>query len=93
MENNVSSEPLPPTLLTLMSNFSNATKVCKLVRSQLFAGVESALAFVMSRHPSLDLEYIARADGDISHFIPLVKDPASMIAARLEISSEAYDST
>jgi hypothetical protein len=77
---------LPPTLLTWMSKFSNAMKVCKLVRSQLLAGVDSALAFVLSRRPSLDLNDIARADGDVSRCIPLVKDPASVIAARLEIS-------
>jgi hypothetical protein len=84
--------PIPPTLLTLMSKFSNAKQVRKMVRSQHLAGVESALAFVLSRHPSLDLEAIARADGDISQYIPLAKDPASMIAARIEISSEVYDS-
>jgi hypothetical protein len=83
---------IPPTLLTLMSKFSNAKKVRKLVRCQLHAGVESALALVLLQHPSLDLETIARINGDISQFIPLVKDPASMIAARIEISSEVYDS-
>jgi hypothetical protein len=83
---------IPPTLLTLMSKFSNAKKVRKLVRCQLLAGVESAIAFVLSQHLSLDLEVIARVEGDIGQFIPLVKDPASMIVARIEISSETYDS-
>jgi hypothetical protein len=84
--------PVPPTLLTLMSKFSNTKKAHMLVRSQLLAGVESAFSFVLSQHPSLDLEAIATADGDIRQYIHLVKDPASMIAARLEISSESYDS-
>jgi hypothetical protein len=82
---------IPPTLLTLMSKFSNAKKVRKVVCCQLLAGVESALAFVLLKHPSLDLEAIARINGEISQFIPLMKDHASMIAAKIEISSEAYD--
>lgn len=82
-----------PTLLTLMSKFSNAKKVRKLVRCQLLAGVEMALAFKLSQHPSLDLEVIARSNGDIGNFIPFVKDPTAMIDARLKINSEAYDST
>jgi hypothetical protein len=84
---------IPPTLLTLMSKFSNGKKVRKLVRCQLLAGVETALAFTLSQHPSLDLEAIARSNGDIGNFIPLVKDPATIIAARLEVNSEVYDST
>jgi hypothetical protein len=84
---------IPPTLLTLMPKFSNAKKVCKLVRCQLLAGVETTLAFTLSQHPSLDLEAIARSNGDIGNVIPFVKDHAAMIAARLEIKSEAYDST
>jgi hypothetical protein len=84
---------VPPTLLNLMSKFINAKKVRGLVRTQLLAGDESAFAFVLSQHPLLDLEAIARADGNISQYFPAVKNPASMVAARLEISSEAYDSS
>jgi hypothetical protein len=50
---------VPPTLLALMSNFRNAERVRTLVRNQLLAGAETTLAFVLSQHPSLDLEAIA----------------------------------
>lgn len=79
---------IPPTLLTLMSKFSNAKKVRKLVHSQLLAGAESAFAFVLSKHPSLNLMEIANADGDVSRFYPAVKVPASIIIERLEDSSK-----
>jgi hypothetical protein len=80
---------VPPTLLTLMSKFSNAEKVRNLVRSQLLAGAETAFAFVLTQHPSLDLESIAKADVDINQYFPAARDPASIVVARLEISSEA----
>jgi hypothetical protein len=60
-----------------------------LVRSQLLAGAEIAFAFMLSQHPSLDLEAIAKADADVSQYFPVVRDPASILVARLEISSEA----
>jgi hypothetical protein len=80
---------VPPTLLALMSNFRNAERVRALVRSQLLAGAETTLAFVLLQHPSLDLEAIAKADADVSQYFPVVRDPASIIVARLEVSSEA----
>jgi hypothetical protein len=84
---------VPPTLLALMSNFRNAESVRTLVRNQLLAGVESAFAFVLSQHPSLDLEAIGKADGNISQYFPAVRNPASIVVARLEASSEADDVT
>ena len=71
-----------------MSKFSNAKKVRKLVRCQLLAGAESAFAFVLSQHPSLDLMAIANADGDVSRFYTSVKVPASIVIDRLEDSSK-----
>lgn len=82
-------DSIPPTLLTLMSKFSNAEKVRTLVRSQLLAGAETAFAFVLYQHPSLDLESIAKVDVDINQYFPAARDPASIVVARLEISSEA----
>jgi hypothetical protein len=64
---------VPPTLLALISNFKNAKRVRELVRCHLLAGAESAFAFVLSQHPSLDLIAIAQADGNISQFYPVVK--------------------
>jgi hypothetical protein len=79
---------VPPTLLALMSNFRNTEKVRELVRNQLLAGAESAFAFVLSQHPSLDLEAIAQDDGNISQYFLVVKTPASIVVARLENSTE-----
>jgi hypothetical protein len=81
--------PVPPMLLALMSNFRNAERVYALVRNQLLVGAETSFAFVLSQHPSLDLEAIAKADADVSQYFPVVRDPASILVARLEISSEA----
>ncbi|KAK1613865.1 hypothetical protein QYE76_019382 [Lolium multiflorum] len=81
--------PVPPTLLAFMSNFRNPERVRALVRSQLLTGAEIAFAFVLSQHPSLDLEAIAKADADVNQYFPIVRDPASIIVARLEVSSEA----
>jgi hypothetical protein len=82
-------DSIPPTLLTLMSKFSNAEKVRTLVRSQLLAEAETAFFFVLSQCPSLDLESFAKADVDINQYFPAARDPASIVVARLEISSEA----
>jgi hypothetical protein len=81
--------PVPPTLLALMSNLKNAERVRALVRNQLLAGVETAFTFVISQHPSLDLEVIAKADGNVNQYFPAVRNPASIVVARSEISSEA----
>jgi hypothetical protein len=64
-----------------------------LVHSQLLAGGESAFAFVLSQHPSLDLEAIAKADGNISQYFSTVRNPATIVVGRLEASSEADDVT
>jgi hypothetical protein len=79
---------VPPTLLTLMSKFSNAKKVRKLICSQLLVGAETAFAFVLSNYPSLNLMAIANADGDVSRFYPSVKIPASIVIERLEENSK-----
>jgi hypothetical protein len=85
--------PAPPTLLALMSNFRNAAWVQALVRSQLLAGAETALAFVLAQHPSLDLQLIAKADPDVNPYFPVVRQPALIIVDRLEVSSEANRGT
>lgn len=79
----------PQTLLALMSNFRNTERVRTLVRSQLLAGAETTFSFVLSRHPLLDLEAIAKADANVNQYFPVVRHPASIIVARLVVSSEA----
>ena len=59
------------------------------MRSQLLAGAETTLAFVLSQHPLLDLEAIAKADADVNQYFHVVRHPASIIVARLEVSSDA----
>jgi hypothetical protein len=81
--------PTPPTLLALMSNFRNAARVRALVRSQLLAGAKIAFAFVLARHPSLNLEVIAKADADVNQYFSVIRHSASIIVDRLEVSSEA----
>jgi hypothetical protein len=80
--------PAPQTLLALMSNFRNAARVRTLVRSQLLVGVETAFAFVLAQHPSLNLEPIAKADADVNQYFPIIKHPASIIVDKLEVSSK-----
>jgi hypothetical protein len=62
-----------------MSNFRNAERVRALVRIQLLAGAETAFAFVLSQHPSLDLEAIAKADSNINQYFPAVRNPAKLL--------------
>jgi hypothetical protein len=81
--------PTPQTLLDLMSNFRNATRVYTLVCSQLLAGAEITFAFVLDQRPSLDLEAVAKADADVNQYFPVVRHLASIIVVRLELSSEA----
>jgi hypothetical protein len=91
MENHVSLNRVPPKFLALIINFKNAKKVRELVHNQLLAGAESAFAFVLSQHPSLDLMAIANADGDISQFYPAVKITTSIVIDWLEDNTEVDD--
>jgi hypothetical protein len=71
-----------------MSKFCNAEKVRRLFRFQLLVGAESDFAFLLSQHPSLDLEAIAHADGDVGQYFPAVKTPASIVFDRLINTTE-----
>jgi hypothetical protein len=63
---------VPPTLLTLMSEFSNTKKIQNLVRAQLIAGAKAVFALVISFHPSADLLAIANAVGELGPLYPKV---------------------
>ncbi|KAK1629856.1 hypothetical protein QYE76_004171 [Lolium multiflorum] len=54
---------VPPTLLSLMSEFRNTKKIRDLVRAQVFAGARFTLALVLARYPSANLLTIANAVG------------------------------
>ena len=79
---------VPPTLLTLMSEFSNAKKVKNLVRAQVFAGARFTLALVLARYPSADLLSIANATGDLEFLYPKFVLPSNVIVDRLEKDSK-----
>ena len=79
---------VPPTLLTLMSEFGNTKKIRDLVRAQVFAGVRFTLALVLARYPSASLLSIANATGDLETLYPKVLLPANMIVDKLEKDSK-----
>ena len=78
---------VPPTLLTLMSEFSNTKKIRDLVRAQLFAGARLTLALVLVRYPSANLLAIANAVGELGPLYPRVDLPAAIIIERLDGTS------
>jgi hypothetical protein len=84
-------DEIPPTLLTLMSKFSNTRKIRGLIRAQLIAGAKSAFALVLLRHPSADLMEIANTDGDVGPLFPKTEIPATIVIERLEDSSKAVE--
>jgi hypothetical protein len=81
--------PVPPSLLALMSNFKNTERFRALVHSQLLAGAKTTFAFVLSQHPLLDLEAIVKAYGNRSQYFPAIIKPASIVVARLEVNFKA----
>ncbi|KAK1642078.1 hypothetical protein QYE76_059883 [Lolium multiflorum] len=84
---------IPPTLLTLMSEFGNAKKIRDLVRAQVFAGARFALALVLARYPSANLLAIANAVGDLDTLYPKVLLPANIIVDKFEEYSKGKSST
>ena len=82
---------VPPTLLTLMSEFGNTKKIRDLVRAQLFAGARFTLALVLVRYPSANLLAIANAVGDLEPLYPKVVLPSNIIVDRLEESSKTSE--
>ncbi|KAK1610948.1 hypothetical protein QYE76_034621 [Lolium multiflorum] len=79
---------VPPTLLTLMSEFGNTKKIRDLVRAQVFAGARFTLALVLARYPSANLLTIANAVGDLKTLYPKVVLPANIIVDKLEEDSK-----
>ena len=77
--------PQPNTLSQLFGKFKDAAEVRKLVRSQLVAGAEIALAFVYDAFPSLDLTHIVtRDDVNPAAIQRYVTDAAVIAVQRLE---------
>ena len=77
--------PHPNTLAQLFEKFKNPVEVRRLVRSQLVAGAEIALAFVHDADPSLDLTLIVTRDGvDAAANQRYVTNAAVIAVQRLE---------
>ena len=77
--------PQPNTLPQLFEKFKNPAEVRKLVRNQLIADAEIALAFVHDAEPTLDLTLIVTRDGvDLQMLAQFVTDAALIAIQRLE---------
>jgi hypothetical protein len=72
-----------------MDKFRNPIRVAALIRKELLAEAELALAFVLARDPTLDIELIAKADVELHQYYLVVRRPASIMVARMEAGTEA----
>ena len=77
--------PQPNTLPQLFEKFKNPDEVRTLVRNQLIAGAEIALAFVHDADPTLDLTFVVTRDGvNPQRLVRFVTDAALTVIQRLE---------
>ena len=77
--------PQPSSLPQLFEKFKDPAEVRKLVRNQLVAGAEVALAFVHDADPTLNLTLIVTRDGiDLQMLARFVTDAALIAIQRLE---------
>ena len=82
--------PQPNTLAQLFEKFKNPDEVRTLVRNQLIAGAEIALAFVHDADPTLDLTLIVTRDGvNAAAAQRRVTDAAAIAVQRLEEGERA----
>ena len=82
--------PQPKTLLALMAKFGKPDAVKELVRKQIIAGAQLALAVVQAAHPTLNMDFVARTNpSNLLDYYPLIEDPAIMIVNKMEESTDA----
>ena len=82
--------PQPKSLIALMVKFNNPVEVKKLVRKQLIAGAQLALAVVQAAHPAINMELVARTNPtNLLDYYPLIEDPAVMIINKMEAGTDA----
>ena len=82
--------PQPNTLPQLFEKFKNPDEVRTLVRNQLIAGAEIALAFVHDADPTLDLTLVVTRDGvNAAAAQRYVTDAAAIAVQRLEEGERA----
>ncbi|KAK1698732.1 hypothetical protein QYE76_015429 [Lolium multiflorum] len=66
----------PETLSALFTRFKSPERIRQLVRKELLAGAELALASTLACHPSLDLEAIANTEKNLSQYYDAARGPA-----------------
>ncbi|KAK1647457.1 hypothetical protein QYE76_065262 [Lolium multiflorum] len=74
----------PETLSALFTRFKSPERIRQLVRKELLAGAELALASTLACHPSLDLEAIANTEKNLSQYYDAARGPAYTIVSRME---------
>jgi hypothetical protein len=81
-------DPAPETLSALFSRFKTPARIQSLVRKELLAGAEVALAYVLACHPTMDLESIANANVKLDQYYPIARHSAHIIISRMEAGNE-----
>jgi hypothetical protein len=81
-------DPAPETLASLFNRFKTPQRIQLLVRKELLAGAELALASVLTCHPTLDLEVIANANRRLDQYYSIARHPAYVIISRMETGVE-----
>ena len=81
-------DPVPETLSALFNRFKTPIRIRSLVRKELLAGAELALASVLACHPTMDLESIANANVRLDQYYPIARHPAHIIISRMEAGTE-----
>ncbi|KAK1683763.1 hypothetical protein QYE76_044611 [Lolium multiflorum] len=74
----------PETLSALFTRFKSPERIRQLVRKELLAGAELALASTLACHPSLDLEAIANTEKNLGQYYDAARGPAYTIVSRME---------
>ncbi|KAK1611472.1 hypothetical protein QYE76_035145 [Lolium multiflorum] len=74
----------PETLSALFTRFKSPERIRQLVRKELLAGAELALASTLACHPSLDLEAVANTEKNLGQYYDAARGPAYTIVSRME---------
>jgi hypothetical protein len=78
----------PETLSALLNRFKTPDRIRLLVRKELLARAELALASVLACHPTIDLEAIANANERLDQYYSIARHPAYVIVSQMETGME-----
>lgn len=82
-------DPRPKTLIALMLKFKNPAAVQRLVRLQLIAGAQMALAVVQAAYPQLNVSVAADTNPtNLLDTYPLIEEAGEKIINKMEASTE-----